>query len=66
MIFSTALNKEKKYKKTVNGEYYIAPLYKVLIKEGFDVRYDLMGISELDFFGTPKEYMETLTKHGRF
>ena len=62
-IFSAALKKTKVSKKTVNGEYYIAPLYNELIKEGQSVYYEMVDISELEFFGTPKEYLETLTKY---
>ena len=66
MIFSAALKNAKASKKTVNGEYYIAPLYNELIKEGRSVCYNLLDISELEFFGTPKEYIEILTKYKQF
>ena len=41
----------------VNGEYYVAPLYNELIRNGRDVRFDIVDIEKLMFFGTPEEYV---------
>jgi hypothetical protein len=41
---------------TVNGEFYIAPLYNYLIKNGKIIRYKLISNTEILFCGTPKEY----------
>lgn len=40
----------------VKGELYIAPMYNLLIKDGKDVRYHVIGKNEVDFCGTPDEY----------
>ena len=38
------------------GERYIAPLYDILIKRGYDIRYGIIGSDEVEFSGTPDEY----------
>lgn len=43
-------------------ELYIAPLYNQLIKEGKDIRYNLIDRSEVVFCGVPNEYLEFLQK----
>ena len=40
----------------VNNEYYVAPLYNRLIAGGADIRYHLIGESEVAFCGSPGEY----------
>lgn len=45
----------------VKGEFYIAPLYNRLIKEGGIVKYDVIRPEQIDFCGTPDEY-EALVK----
>lgn len=42
----------------VNGEYYVAPLYNRLIANARDIRYHLIGESEIGFCGTPEQYVE--------
>jgi hypothetical protein len=37
-------------------EYYIAPMYNQLIKEGFDIRYKLINENDMIFCGVPEEY----------
>jgi hypothetical protein len=40
----------------VKGEYYVAPLYNRLIAAGGDIRYHLIGESDVAFCGTPEQY----------
>lgn len=40
----------------VNNEYYIAPLYNLMIQEGADIRYDLVKTEDITFCGVPTEY----------
>lgn len=44
----------------VKGEFYIAPLYNVLIKQGLSINYKLVDIKNIDFCGTPSEYESLL------
>lgn len=59
--FESAFKKGQKIK----NEYYIAPLYNELIKDGKDIRYHLIDTKEVIFCGTPSEY-ETLLKKREF
>jgi len=59
--FFDAYDNALKDKRMVNGEYYVAPLYNYLIDRGLDIRYDLIGINKMKFFGTPKEYEKLLS-----
>jgi hypothetical protein len=47
--------------KLTNEEYYVAPMYNLLIEKGFNIKYDLISVDEVDFCGTPEEY-EALSK----
>ncbi|MGL5267406.1 MAG: capsular biosynthesis protein, partial [Plesiomonas shigelloides] len=38
------------------GEYYIAPMYNQLIKEGADIRYSIIAREDVIFCGIPAEY----------
>lgn len=40
------------------GELYVAPLYNMLIKSGFDITYNIIPKSEVIFCGVPDEYEE--------
>jgi len=40
----------------VNNEYYIAPLYNLMIEQGADIRYDLVKFEDITFCGVPAEY----------
>lgn len=40
----------------VNNEYYIAPLYNLLIQKGADIRYDIVPFEDITFCGVPAEY----------
>ena len=44
----------------VKGEFYIAPLYNVLIRQGLSVNYALVDIKDINFCGTPSEYERLL------
>lgn len=44
----------------VNNELYIAPMYNLLIQKGLSVRYHLIRDNEIDFCGTPDEYLSLL------
>lgn len=41
---------------TVNGEFYIAPLYNYMIKNGKSIKYHLISKDDINFCGTPDEY----------
>lgn len=45
---------------STGGEYYIAPLYNRLIKNGMNIRYREVPIGVHDFCGTPDEYHHLL------
>lgn len=47
---------------TVKGEFYIAPLYNLMIKEGGVVKYSIVEPDQLDFCGTPAEYEDILLR----
>ncbi|WP_026879237.1 glycosyltransferase family 2 protein [Ignatzschineria larvae DSM 13226] len=40
----------------VNNELYIAPLYNRMIANGTDIRYQLVGLDQINFCGVPAEY----------
>ena len=48
---------------TVNNEYYIAPMYNLLIAQGGRVGYVKITEDDIDFCGTPDEY-QALKAHG--
>ncbi|VVO11935.1 glycosyltransferase family 2 protein [Pseudomonas fluorescens] len=54
--FDFAFEEAFKANETAKGEYYIAPLYNNLIKNGKNVKYDLINIEKVIFCGTPDEY----------
>lgn len=56
-VFEEAFGKNERIK----GEFYIAPLYNRIIREGGIVKYDVIKLEQIDFCGTPYEY-ETLLK----
>lgn len=49
-------------KKFVKGELYIAPLYNLLIQDGCDIKYDLIDRANIEFCGTPAEFMDISSK----
>ena len=54
------LKKTKVSKKTVNGEYYIAPLYNSMISNDKKIFYHLIQKEDVIFTGTPSEYIELI------
>ena len=54
--FINAFDSAKSKNNRIGGEYYIAPIYNELILKGLDVRYDLVDMDDLKFFGTPEQY----------
>ena len=48
---------------TVNNEYYIAPMYNLLIAQGGRIGYVKITEDDIDFCGTPDEY-QALKAHG--
>lgn len=46
----------------VRGELYIAPLYNLLIQDGSDIKYNLIDRADIDFCGTPAEFMDISSK----
>ena len=50
------------HNKFVKGELYIAPLYNLIIQEGGDIRYGLIDITDIEFCGTPTEFMDISNK----
>lgn len=48
------------------GEYYIAPMYNSLIKEGKDIRYTVVNSNEVIMCGVPDEYTDLLKKPSNF
>lgn len=43
-------------------ELYIAPIYNLYIKDGKEILYKLVEFSDIEFCGTPQEYIDTLNK----
>ncbi|MCC6635578.1 MAG: glycosyltransferase family 2 protein [Chitinophagaceae bacterium] len=46
----------------VNNEFYVAPLYNFLIKNGYKIHYHLINNNEVEFLGTPEEYTTLINK----
>lgn len=44
-------------------ELYVAPLYNLLIRDGFNIHYDLIKKSDVIFCGIPSEYDDFLNKN---
>lgn len=55
-LFKMAFNHAKLNNELTKGEYYIAPLYNLLIQKGFEIRYSEVQSESVDFLGTPDEY----------
>ena len=56
-IFDYAFLYAQEKKSLVKGEYYIAPLYNILIESGLDIRYEIIDKNNIVFCGTPQEYL---------
>ena len=63
-IFKDLFLMAKEKKLTVNTEYYIAPLYNLLIEQKLKVFYNEIPASNLLFCGTPKEYENIVASKG--
>lgn len=62
-IFNSSFEHSVRENLKEKGEFYIAPLYNHLIKNGLTVSYELIPASEIVFCGTPDEYKAILNKH---
>lgn len=51
---------------TAKGEYYVAPLYNILISQGKTIKYELISNDLIDFCGTPDEYTNLLSQPEKF
>jgi len=54
---SALLNEESNF-----GEFYVAPLYNKLIRDGMIIKYHKINSTEIDFCGTPDEYINLVKK----
>lgn len=61
-IFINSFEEALRQNDVVRGEYYVAPLYNRLIKDGMDIRYNIITLDQIDFCGTPEEYRALLEK----
>lgn len=62
-VFKSLFEKTKAEKLYVKGELYIAPMYNLMIEQGADIRYELIEMSDIDFCGTPDEYVALKEKY---
>ena len=60
-LFDEAFKDAVAYGKYEKGELYVAPLYNYLVKNQKDVRYDLISGQQIQFCGTPDEYIALLS-----
>ncbi|MGK3111575.1 glycosyltransferase family 2 protein [Candidatus Pantoea formicae] len=51
---------------TTKGEYYIAPLYNLLIADSKTIKYEIISEQQIDFCGTPDEYRHLITHSEKF
>ncbi|WFF38739.1 glycosyltransferase family 2 protein [Moraxella nasibovis] len=61
--FKALFERTKSEKLYVKGELYIAPMYNLMLEQGADIRYDLIELSQIDFCGTPDEYVALKEKY---
>ncbi len=59
-LFMQMFDDAVKQKLMVKGEYYIAPMYNLLIKQGCLIRQSLVELEAMSFCGTPDEYYHLL------
>ena len=62
-LYLSLFEQAKAHNLTVKNEYYIAPMYNLLIAQGGEVGYVKITDHEIDFCGTPDEY-HALKDHG--
>ncbi|GAA5010892.1 glycosyltransferase family 2 protein [Acinetobacter puyangensis] len=70
LYYFASLEKYKKYfteelKCFGNNEIYIAPIYNKYIDNGENIKYKIVELKDIDFCGTPIEYLETLKKYNK-
>lgn len=61
--FKALFERTKSENLYVKGELYIAPMYNLMLEQGADIRYDLIELSQIDFCGTPDEYVALKEKY---
>ena len=61
-IFEETFKYSVMERKMDKDEYYIAPLYNYLINKGMDIRYEIISKNKIIFCGTPKEYLNLVSK----
>jgi hypothetical protein len=49
--------KMKGFNKFGLNEFYVAPMYNLILENGGDIRFSLIMKSQVEFFGTPKEFL---------
>ena len=55
-LFDTAFIDAEDRDERINGEFYVAPLYNFLIKNGLTIKYGVISNNDIDFCGTPDDY----------
>jgi dTDP-glucose pyrophosphorylase len=65
LFFDEVFSRAWENKKTTKGEYFIAPLYNDMIKNGADVRYQLVTKEQIIFCGTPEEFEKIKANESR-
>jgi hypothetical protein len=58
--FNEIFVQEKSKNRTSKGEYYIAPLYNILIDQGQRIFYQIVERALIEFCGTPEEYRQLI------
>ena len=59
-LFDQAFQEARDHDLRVKGEFYVAPLYNLLIQRGADIRYQQVERSQVILCGTPEDYRELL------
>lgn len=62
-LFEQTFEYAKKHNMTVKNEYYIAPLYNILIEQQYVIYCDIIANNQILFCGTPDEYHALLQEH---
>ncbi|MDR2239754.1 MAG: glycosyltransferase family 2 protein [Zoogloeaceae bacterium] len=60
--FNEVFLQEKSKNRMSKGEYYIAPLYNIFIKNGYKIFYQVVQHEHIEFCGTPEEYKYLIMK----
>jgi hypothetical protein len=59
-LFDQAYLEAREHDLRIKGEFYVAPLYNLLIQRGADIRYQQVARSAVVLCGTPEEYRALL------